>query len=448
MRKMACWMMVGAVLGLGACREQDEAAPQAEVEPEPLRTLRALARPLSDANDLDPLLERIGAARLILLGEASHGTAEFYEWRDVLTRRLVAEKEFDFVVVEGDWTACYELNRYVKDLPGAGGSAREIMRAFTRWPTWMWANEEVEALIEWMRARNLQRPMEQRTGFYGMDVYGEDAARENVIENLEALDSDLAEKARTAYRPFLEYGGDSARYAQAVARGAESLADNARAVTRLVEKHADRLRAADAHRFLDLEQSARVVENAERHYRAMTTPGPGSWNTRAQHFYRTAERLLAYHGPDSRGVVWAHNTHVGDARATDMVRAGRHNIGQMARETLGRENTVSVGFGTYQGTVKAGRQWGGDRQLLPVPAAKPDSMEDWMHRLEMERALLLFDPDKDLSALHAPCGHRAIGVVYNPEVERRGNYVSTRLAARYDAFIFLSETRAVTPIHP
>ena len=415
-------------------------------EPEPLATLRALARPVADDACLDPLIERLGRARLALLGEASHGTAEFYTRRAEISRRLIEEHGFQFIAVEGDWATCHQLNRYVKQLPAAGASARDIMSGFNRWPVWMWANEETRALIEWLRAYNRDRPMDERVGFYGMDVYGKDEARDKVVQGLAALDPNLAETVRTAYLPFETFRGEPNRYARALAAGDRSLEDNARTVWRLIQAHADTLRAPCRYAFFHIEQSALAVKAAERHFRAMTQRGPDSWNERADHFYAAVERILEFYGEDARGIVWAHNTHVGDARATPMAQQGRRNIGQIARQRQGRERVAILGFGTHRGTVKAGRQWGGPRERMAVPPAHADSYEDWMNRLEMATALFLFDPATRAAALRAPRGHRAIGVVYRPEPESPGQYVPTLLPERYDAFLFIAQTRALTPL--
>ncbi len=414
-------------------------------DPEPLRTLRALARPVADAADLDPLLERMAGARLVLLGEASHGTAEFYTWRDTISRRLIAERDFRFVVVEGDWANCYRLNRYVKDLPGAADDARAIMRSFSRWPTWMWANTETLTLIEWLRAHNRERPMADRVGFYGMDVYGDAEAREKVLRHMAAFDADLAEEARAAYAPFDAYGGDPGRYARALRLGAAPLDGPLDAVSRLIETHAELWRARDPVAYFHLQQSALVAQNAERHFRAMLTEGPDSWNFRVAHFDHTVQRLLDFYGPDARGIVWAHNTHIGDARATPMAASGQTNIGQLTRDRWGREAVFALGFGTHTGAVLAGRRWGGPRETLNIPPAQPDSYEAWMQQLGMDRVLFLFEPGAEAeAALGHPLGHRAIGVVYNPEYEHLGNYVPTRLNERYDAFFFFSAT---TPLN-
>ncbi len=437
-------LMFAFMAPAGQARESRAAARVSES----VGLLREMAHPLTGAEDLGPLLVRVGEARLVLLGEASHGTSEFYTWRTKISRRLIEEKEFKFIAVEGDWATCYELNRYVKGLPGAGADARKIMQGFDRWPTWMWSNEETLELIEWLRAYNLQRPPHQRVGFYGIDVYGEARSRVQAVALLEAWDKDLAEKVREAYRCFEPHGFDLGRYARALMRGAPSCEQEVRRAYRLILEHAARHRDQNPDEFLNIQQNARVVQNAERHHRTMAFTGPESWNSRADHFFDTVDHLLQFYGGEARGIVWAHNTHIGDARATPMAQAGQRNIGQIARERLGPEQVVAVGFGTHRGTVKAGRSWGAPQERMIVPNAQPDSFEDLKQQMGLRKALIIFDRQKDLSPLLEVRGHRAIGVVYDPAREHQGNYVPTILPARYDAFVFIEETRALKPITP
>jgi erythromycin esterase-like protein len=404
------------------------------------------ALPLSDDADLDPLLERIGSARIVLLGEASHGTSEFYTWRHAITQRLMEEKGFSFVAVEGDWPDCYTVNRYVKGSREHGETARDVLHAFERWPTWMWANEEVVALAEWMRSHNERVAPERRVGFYGLDVYSLYDSMEAVVRYLERVDPEAAERARRAYGCFDPYEGDVQDYAMATLLVPTSCEEEA--VRMLVELRARerQYREEDPEAFFDAEQNALVARNAERYYRAMIRGGAASWNVRDQHMTETLERLLDHHGPGARAIVWEHNTHVGDARATDMARAGMVNVGQLCRERWGDE-VVVVGFASYEGSVIAGRQWGAPMERMPVPAARPGSWEALLHQAgEGDRLLLLDRLDSVPEALE-PRGHRAIGVVYHPEREALGNYVPSILPYRYDALLYMDDSRAVRPLH-
>ena len=417
-------------------------SPAEAAEPSPLSVLAELATPLGTEEDLDPLIDSARNARLVLLGEASHGTTEFYAWRSVITRRLVSEAGFDFVAVEGDWASIFLLNRYVKALPGAGDSAASIMATFSRWPVWMWANREVLELAEWLREHNAALEPEERAGFYGMDLYGEDQAAAKLLSRLSGLDPTLATAVGEALQGYIEHGED---YTMALAMGAPSLEDELLRVVRLLEENADVFLDRDPIDYMAALQSAVVVRNAERHRRAGLVSGPQSWNYRAEHFWETCRMLLDYYGPGSRGVIWAHNTHVGDARATPMAHHGQVNIGQLARQDLGRTEVFSVGFGTHRGTVSAGSAWGSPRHRMEVPPGVSGSLEDMMNSIGEAAVFFIFRGRTGLDPLFTPIPHRAIGVVYNPASEHR-NYVPTVLPERYDAFVFIPETTALLPL--
>lgn len=404
------------------------------------------ATPLRDDASLDPLMERIGAARVVLLGEASHGTREFYTWRDRVTRRLVREKGFRFVAVEGDWPDCFRVNRYVKGLPQSGRSARDVLHGFERWPTWMWANEEVVALAEWMREHNDGVEAARRVGFYGLDVYSLYDSMEAVIRYLDAVDPAAAARARDAYGCFDPYEGDVEEYAMATLVVPSSCEEEA--LRMLNELRAGRAGAGgdDPEAHFDAEQNALVAANAEKYYRAMIRGGGASWNVRDRHMTETLERLLRFHGPDAKAVVWEHNTHVGDARATDMARAGMVNVGQLARERWGGD-VVIAGFSSHRGSVIAGRQWGAEMERMAVPAAREGSWEDVLHAACGGDRLLLTDAIDTAPGALEPRGHRAIGVVYHPARERQGNYVPTVLPYRYDAVLYVDESTALSPLH-
>jgi len=412
-----------------------------------LRTLTSLAQPLTGEQDLAPLLQAAGAAKLVLLGEASHGTSEYYQWRAQISKRLIQEKGFRFIAVEGDWASLYRLNRYVKHLPGAEADARAIMQSFQRWPQWMWANEETLGLIQWLHAYNGPLAPEQRVGFYGIDVYDDQQSLQSMLAKLDAVDAELAAETRAIYQPYLNLAGNARLYTAILQGGGTSFATGAKAGYDLLARRTPELLADNPAAQFNIMQSALVVKNAEKHYRAMQDARLNSWNKRADHFFLTVERLLAHYGADARGIVWAHNTHIGDARATPMARAGQRNIGMAARLALPPAEVFAVGFGSWRGTVIAGRSWGAPRQVMTLPPGGAHSYEALMHAVGQSAALFIFDPaNADLSALTAPRGHRAVGVVYNPEHEFPGNYVPTQLVRRYNAFIFINETRALQPI--
>jgi erythromycin esterase-like protein len=413
-----------------------------------LAEVRSLSRPLGSPADLDPLMERVGEARVVLLGEATHGTSEFYTWRTAITRRLVEEKGFNFVAVEGDWPDCYRVNRFVKGYPGSARTAEQALATFRRWPTWMWANREVQDLIGWMEWYNQGRPEDDKIGFYGLDVYSLWDSLRAVMRYLrEKNDPAALEAARRAVRCFEPYGEDAQEYARATMLVPDACRDEVIALLRALRANVPPADGDGRDAFFVAEQNALVVKNAEAYYRAMVLSDESSWNVRDRHMAETLERLLAFTAPGARAVVWEHNTHIGDARFTDMAESGEVNLGQLARERYGESDAVLVGFGTHQGTVIAGRQWGAPWERMRVPPGRPGSWEDVLHRVGGDDRLLIFDrPASD--ALSAWRGHRAIGVVYRPQYEQYGNYVPTILPRRYDAFLYIDQTTAVRPLFP
>ncbi len=404
---------------------------------------------LQDEDSLTPLLEHVGDARYVLIGEASHGTSEFYSWRARLSKRLIEEKGFSFVAVEGDWPDCYRVNRYVKGYEDAGESAFEVLHAFRRWPTWMWANWEVVAFAEWLRGHNEALPVEARVGFYGLDVYSLWESLEAVSDFLKDTDPDALEAAHRAYRCFEPYREDVHAYAEATLMVPTSCEAE---VVKLLGELRTRAETypVDAETRLNAQQNAFVAVNAERYYRAMIRGGPGSWNVRDTHMMDTLDRLMLRRGVGAKAILWEHNTHIGDARATDMATAGMVNVGQLTRERHSREGVVLVGFGSYQGSVIAGDYWGAEMEEMPVPPAVPGSWEALLHETGLHETggdRLLISSDLDDPAFLERRGHRAIGVVYHPNRERFGNYVPTVLPKRYDAFLYLDTTEGLHPLH-
>ncbi|TAK05807.1 MAG: erythromycin esterase family protein [Candidatus Manganitrophaceae bacterium] len=412
-------------------------------------TLRRLEHRLAGKEDLTPLLNRIGDARVVLLGEASHGTAEYYTWRHLISERLVTEKGFSFIAVEGDWPDCYRVNRYVKGASNSGASAREVLNAFNRWPTWMWANHEVIALTEWLRRFNQKNPEEKRVGFYGLDVYSLWDSMYAVVQYLNRVDPAAAQVAKQAYRCFQPYGEDAQGYARATAFVPASCENEVVQILTMLRRKMQAY-SDDREAAFNAEQNALVAKNAELYYRTMVRGGAASWNIRDDHMADTLDRLMRFHGPNAKGIVWEHNTHVGDARATDMADEGMVNIGQLVRERYGEEKGVLVGFGSYRGSVVAAVEWEAPMEIMPVPPAREESWEELLHRIAARDRLILFEnldrlPGKE--PFYEWRGHRAIGVVYHPNRERFGNYVPTIMPFRYDAFLYLDETEALHPLH-
>jgi Erythromycin esterase homolog len=397
----------------------------------------------SGPQDAREIIERAGEAKFVLLGEASHGTSDFYTHRAALSKRLIEEKGYRFVAVEGDWPSCYALNRYVKGHADSGSDAKDALKDFTRWPTWMWANREIAEFAEWLRSYNSGKPEEEKVGFFGIDLYSLWESMHELLHYLESKGGAQLEAAKRAFECFEPHGGDEQSYAVAASLYGEGCEDE---VVDLLRQLQDKWRNAstdDREKKLNAELNALAVRGAEKYYRTMIRHDAESWNVRDRHMVDVLEKLMEFHGEDSRAIVWEHNTHIGDARATDMVDEGMVNVGQLLRERHGKE-VYAVGFGTYEGTVIAGRSWGAPAQEMSVPSAMSGSWEELLHRIGPEDKLLLF-PSNDPTVDEAVHGHRAIGVVYHPERER-GNYVPTCLSKRYDAFIYLDRSKALSPL--
>jgi erythromycin esterase-like protein len=418
-----------------------------QMSAQPHDVLRRSARRLATDADLDPLMQRIGDARIVMLGEASHGTSEYYTWRDRLSRRLIQEAGFSFIAVEGDWPDCYRVNRFVRGMADSGASPYDVLHAFERWPTWMWANREAETLIEWLHGWNLRQPPDRRAGFYGLDVYSLWDSMHAVLDYLDRVDPDAAQRARRAYGCFDPYEQDVQEYALATKAVPTSCEDEAVRTLQELRRNAPQYREDGREGFFNAEQNALIARNAELYYRTMVRGGSTSWNVRDTHMLETLERLLAHHGPTARAIVWEHNTHIGDARATDMARAGMVNIGQLAREKWGARDVVLVGFAGYEGSVIAANAWEAPMERMRVPPARAGSWERLLHDTVGDDALLLTHELHDVAGADEPRGHRAIGVVYHPERERFGNYVPTIMPARYDALLYLERTSALRPLH-
>jgi erythromycin esterase len=412
-----------------------------------IKAISQYAYPLHSKADLKPLFDRIGDARIVMLGEASHGTHEYYMWRAYISKKLIEERGFNFISVEGDWPDCYRLNRFVKGYDDKTLKAVDVLQSFDRWPSWMWGNWEVVSLADWLLKFNANRSADKKAGFYGLDVYSLWESMESIMSYLQKTDPMALKVAEEAFRCFEPYRQDEGRaYAHAL-RLVPDLCKNE--VVQLLKEIRLKLPQynTDYENVFSAEQNALIAVDAEQYYRAMIQGGPHSWNVRDCHMATTLQRLLDFHGPDSKAIVWAHNTHVGDARATDMVDEGMYNIGELARMQYPSEETVLVGFGSYKGTVTAGRSWGAMTQTMDLPKAMEGSWESLLHAAGRENKLLLMDDfgSNDMM-MENHIGHRAVGVVYDPQREQYGNYVPTILPLRYDAFIYLDQTSALHPL--
>lgn len=403
------------------------------------------------SNDYNPLMDLIGDARFVLLGEATHGTDEFYRERAEITKRLILEKNFNCVAVEADWPDAYRVNRYVRGLDDDPSSERALS-GFERFPTWMWRNTAVIEFVDWLRGYNAALPSEvPRVGFYGLDLYSLFTSMREVLAYLEKIDPEAARKARARYACFDHYREDSQRYGYATSFGMSAtcedqvlaqLLDLRSRATEYLDK--DGQRAADD--FFYAEQNARLVKNAERYYRTMFQGRISSWNLRDQHMADTLDALanhLSQPAKPAKIVVWEHNSHIGDARATEIGYKGELNVGQLARERY-HNDAVLIGFTTYQGTVTAASDWDGPATTKQVRRGLSGSYEEAFHRTGLPRFLLSL---RDATVLPSNAMlERAIGVIYAPETERQSHYFYAHLAQQFDAVLHFDETHAVEPL--
>lgn len=411
-------------------------------ESEGINLLKEKSTHLSGFNDLNVLFDKIGTSRIVMLGEASHGTHEYYTWRSYITKKLIKEKNFSFIAVEGDWPDCYNINCYIKGTNTSAKHITDILKTFDRWPTWMWANWEIAALGEWLHSYNKDAP--QKAGFYGLDVYSLWESLDAIRSYLEKNDPEGLKEATKTFKCFEPYKEDETSYAYATRLVPDLCEDEVVALLTGIQKRLPQNESTEESIF-SAEQNALIAVNAEKYYRAMIRSNADSWNIRDEHMQETLERLLDHHGPESKAIIWAHNTHVGDASATDMAEEGMFNLGELARERFPGECFV-IGFGSYEGSVIAGKAWGAPIQSIQMPEARKGSLENLLHKAGPQNKLLLTDSLKDTVFEEQRIDHRAIGVVYKPEHERYGNYVPTNLPARYDAFIYLDKTMALHPL--
>jgi erythromycin esterase-like protein len=417
----------------------DEAVAAVKAHGEPLPGL-------DDAEAFGARFDRFGEARVVLLGEATHGTSEFYRARAAITRRLIEQHGFTIVAVEADWPDAARIDAYVRHRP------IEPMDddTFARFPTWMWRNEEVADFVNWLREHNRDLPEERRAEFRGLDVYSLGASIGEVLAYLDKVDPDSAREARSRYGCLSPWQADPARYGRAVLTGQKRPCDEAllRQLQDLLDKRLDYLKADGGEAFFDAVQNARIVHAAEHYYRIMYEGSTESWNLRDRHMFDTLQRLLAHRGEGAKAVIWAHNSHIGNAAATAMGWQGEFTIGELCR-TAYHDDAVLIGFGTDRGTVAAASDWDEPMQVMAVRPARPDSHERVFRDAGLGRFLTDWRPDnrRDLRQILAhPRLERAIGVVYRPETELYSHYFEAILAEQFDAFVWFDETRAVTPL--
>jgi len=393
---------------------------------------------------LDPLLERIGDARVVLLGEASHGTSEFYRMRARISQELIKRKGFSCVAIEGDWPDVARLDHYVRhfEFPASEWTA------FARFPMWMWRNNEVRSFVDWLHEYNIGQTAPKRIAMYGLDLYSLYTSIRSVLEYLESVDPEAARIGRQRYGCLTPWQTDPATYGEAALSGnyRNCETDVVRMLEDLLRKRSSYM-VHDGERFLDAVQNARLVANAEQYYRIMYYGSRASWNLRDSHMHETLKSLLAFHGPKAKAIVWAHNSHVGDAAATEMSARGEYNIGQLCREDFGTA-VYSIGFGTNTGTVAAASDWDGPMQIKAVRPALERSYEWLCHATGSPRFMLPLRhlaPDALRRRLEEPRLERAIGVIYRPETERASHYFQANLPGQFNEYIWFDQSTAVTP---
>jgi protein-L-isoaspartate(D-aspartate) O-methyltransferase len=426
----------GGVLLSGGGRRETQA---------PAELIREVAEPFPDieAVELGPLLDRIGKAQVVLLGEATHGTSEFYQMRARITRELVERFGFTIVAVEADWPDAARVDHYIRGTPISSGAEK----AFTRFPVWMWRNQEVHDFVEWLRDHNEHiEELESRVGFYGLDLYSLTSSIHAVLRYLELVDPVAARIARERYGCLSPWQTDPATYGRAVLTGRfRACEDEVVGMLRdLLARHLE-YTSADGDRFLDAIQNARLVASAEQYYRIMYYGSVESWNLRDRHMFDTLKLILGFRGPDARAVVWEHNSHVGNAAATEMGARGEFNVGQLCRENFGLDAFL-VGFGTDHGRVAAASDWDGPMEIKEVRPAHAESYERLCHDSGVEAFLLhLREPARDevLDELLPPRLERAIGVIYRPETELASHYFQAVLPRQFDEYVWFDETGAV-----
>jgi erythromycin esterase-like protein/predicted phosphoribosyltransferase len=409
---------------------------------------------LGTASDYDGLLDVVGNAHFVLIGEASHGTHEFYAERAAITRRLIQAKGFSAVAVEADWPDAYRVDRYVRGR-GDDGSAEEALRGFERFPTWMWRNADVLDFVGWLRERNDDMPSREKAGFYGLDLYSLFRSMHEVVAYLERVDPEAAALARARYACFDHLGEEASAYGYRAAFGAGESCEQ-EVVDQLIDLTANALDYARRDgqvaedEFFSAEQNARTVKAAEEYYRSMFRGGVTSWNLRDRHMTDTLDALAVHlsrqRGAQAKIVVWAHNSHLGDARATELGSIGELNVGQLVRERHPGD-CFNIGFTTYTGTVTAADDWDAPAERKQVRRALPGSVEALFHEVDEESFILPLLPARPAAeTLQATRLERAIGVIYRPETERQSHYFQARLAHQFDLVIHIDETRAIEPL--
>lgn len=413
------------------------------------KAIAAACEPLPSLQEEDAFgahFDRFGDAKIVLLGEASHGTSEFYRARAAITRRLIEQHNFNIVAVEADWPDAAYIDRYVRHR----AATSDDRQAFTRFPAWMWHNEEVATFTEWLRQHNAELPFSQRTSFRGLDIYSLRASLFAVLDYLDRIDPEAAQAARQRYGCLTPWQSEPALYGHALLREERDTCEEAvvEQLQALLEHRIEYMAKESEEAYFNATQNARVVRAAEQYYRLMYRGSTQSWNLRDRHMFDTLQQVIEAKGADAKVVVWAHNSHIGNASATEMGWQGQFNIGELCRTAYG-EQAVLIGFGTHAGNVAAADNWDSPMKIKQIVPSRADSFERIFHETQLPRALIeLRNPQHSevREQLTQTRLERAIGVIYRPESEYHSHYFKASLAEQFDAYVWFDETTAVTPL--
>lgn len=423
-----------------------------------VEAIRRAAHALHGETDVDAVLEEIGSADIVLLGEATHGTREFYRFRAELSKRLITERDFDAIAVEADWPDALQVSRYIRSSAASSiDDAQQALQGFQRFPQWMWRNTETLKLVDWLRLQNMRRSERDGVlGFFGLDLYSLRSSMEAVVRYLSQVDPEAARQARERYSCFDHLAEDPQRYGYTANFGMRKDCED-EVIKQLIALTQDAGRLVDggdseaADELFFAQQNARVAANAEAYYRAMFQGRDTSWNLRDTHMDETLaalqDHIASLRGRPARIVVWAHNSHIGDASATEMGEHGQLNLGQLVRQRLGRDRCFLLGFSTHSGTVTAASEWDAPAELKQVRPSHPASHERLLHDTGMGKLFLpLRRAPEAAGILRQRRLERAIGVIYLPESERISHYFEAKLSEQFDAIVHFDETHALQPL--
>lgn len=408
-----------------------------------LKAIKARTRPLDDHKDLDVFLDHIGDAKIVMLGEDTHGTHEFYTWRNMITRRLILEKGFTVIASQGDWPEGCRINKFIKNLTDPDVKASDVLKSLQSWPAWLWANKELSTFMDWLQTYNATLPSDKSISFFGLDGYSLWRSLESILEFLKRTNPDSLPTALSAYQCFEPYRNlETNSYGQPLPIVPELQASEVTGLLADLHKKTVKDVCDPGDKVCQAIRSA-LLGKVESYYHSLIKGGAQAWNLRDQHMADMLDHLMALHGPQTKVVVWAHNTHIGDARASILLDRGMYNMGELMRHRHGSKAVFLAGFGTYRGTVTAASQWGARMEKMELPPARPGSWDYLLHRAGPSNKLLFMSEFREPWFTEDRLDLRAIGVVYNPRLDAYHNYVSSELAARYDAFLHVDITSAL-----